>query len=329
MLLDLARAGTLSPARAAELEAKLARAVRATRAPATLRAYRSDWADFTLWCRTLGVEPLPALPEVLAAYLSELAQPGDDRAPAAVATIERRLSAIAQAHRVAGLPSPRSDPLVAETLRGVRRLLGVAPRGRKAGALTADIKAAVAAIDVDTLVGLRDRAVLLVGFAGALRRSELVGLDVADLEAAPEGYVVHLRGSKTDQERAGRQVAVVYGQDPRCCPVRAVRAWLIGAGTADGPVFRPINRHGTVGPRRLTAQSVALIVKAHMSGLGLPAAEFAGHSLRRGHATSAARGGAPERVIMATTGHRSTRTVRSYIEEGQLFDDPSGRYLDL
>ena len=122
---------------------------------------------------------------MLAAYLSELAKPGDDRPPAAVATIERRLSAIAQAHRVAGLGSPRRDPLVAETLRGVRRLLGVAPHARKAGALTADIKAAVTAMNLDTRAGVRDRALLLVGFAAGMRRSELVGLDVEDLEAAP------------------------------------------------------------------------------------------------------------------------------------------------
>ena len=329
VMVDLARTGTLSPARAAELEAKLARAVAATRAPATLRAYRSDWADFTVWCRHLGVEPLPAAPEVLAAYLSELAQPGDDRPPAAVATIERRLSAVAQAHRVAGLGSPRTDPLVAETLRGVRRLLGVAPKGRKAGTLTADVKAAVAAIDLEHLAGVRDRALLLVGFAAGMRRSELVGLDVEDLEAAPEGYVIRLRSSKTDQEAAGRLVPIVYGTDPACCPVRAVRAWTAVAGIDTGPLFRPVNRHGTVLGRRLTAQSVALIVKAHMGRLGHPPAEFAGHSLRRGHATSAARGGAAERTIMATTGHRSTRTVRTYIEEGQLFDDPSGRYLGL
>jgi integrase len=156
-----------------------------------------------VWCRTLGVEALPAAPDVLAAYLSELAQPGDDRVSAAVATIERGLSAIAQAHRVAGFPSPRSDALVAETLRGVRRLLGVAPKGRKAGALTADIKAAVAAIDLETMVGMRDRALLLVGFAGAMRRSELVALDVADLEAALEGYVANLRVSKTTRNGPG------------------------------------------------------------------------------------------------------------------------------
>jgi site-specific recombinase XerD len=329
VIVELARTATLSPERAAELEAKLARAVAATRAPATLRAYRADWADFTIWCRTLGVAPLPAAPEVLAAYLSELAQPGDDRPPAAVATIERRLSAVTQAHRVAGLASPRSHPLVAETLRGVRRLLGVAPKGRKAGALTADLQAAVAAIDLATLSGLRDRALLLLGFAGGMRRSELVGLDVDDLEAAPEGYVIRLRSSKTDQEAAGRAIPIVYGTDPGCCPVRAVRAWTTAAGINAGPLFRPVNRHGTVLPRRLSAQSVALIVKAHMGRLGHLPTDFAGHSLRRGHATSAARGGAPERTIMATTGHRSTRTVRTYIEEGQLFDDPSGRYLGL
>jgi integrase len=246
-----------------------------------------------------------------------------------VATIERRLSAIAQAHRVAGFASPRRHPLVAETLRGVRRLLGVAPKARKNGALTADVTAAVAAIDLATMAGVRDRALLLVGFAAGMRRSELVGLDVDDLAAAPEGYVIHLRSSKTDQEAAGRAVPMVYGTDPRYCPVRAVRAWTTAAGLQAGPLFRPVNRHGRVLGRRLSAQSVALIVKTHMGRLGHPPAEFAGHSLRRGHATSAARGGAAERTIMATTGHRSTRTVRTYIEAGQLFDDPSGRYLGL
>ena len=141
--------------------------------------------------------------------------------------------------------------------------------------------------------------------------------------------MIRLRSSKTDQEAAGRLVPVVYATDPGCCPVRAVRAWTAAADIETGPLFRPVNRHGTVGARRLSAQSVALIVKAHMGRLGHPPDHFAGHSLRRGHATSAAQGGAAERTIMATTGHRSARTVRTYIEEGQLFDDPSGRYLGL
>lgn len=328
-LVDLARAGQLSPERAAELEAKVTRAMVATRAPATLRAYRADWADFTAWCTHLGAETLPAAPAVVAAYISELADPSDDRPPAAVATIERRLSAIAKAHRLAGATSPRADPLVAETLRGVRRLLGVAPKNRKRGAVTADVQAAVAGLDIETTIGMRDRALLLLGFAAGMRRSELVALDVDDLEAAPEGYVVHLRISKTDQQGAGRQIPVTYGTDPGCCPVRAVRAWLSTARLSDGPLFRPVDRHGNIAERRLSGQSVALVVKRHMGHLGYPTAEFAGHSLRRGHATAAARGGAPERSIMATTGHRSTRTVRGYIEDGQLFDDPSSSYLGL
>jgi integrase len=265
---------------------------------------------------------------VVAAYISEMAQPDDDRQPAAVATIERRLSAIAKAHRLAGHPSPRSDPLVSETLRGVRRLLKVAPRVRKKGALTADIRVAVAVLDPGTTLAVRDRAVLLLAFAGGLRRSELVGLDVEDLEDASQGYVVHLRSSKTDQEGAGRRVPVTYGTDPACCPVRAVRAWLAAAGITTGPVFRSVDRHGNISSSRLTGQSVA-IVKRHMGRLGYPESDFAGHSLRRGHATSAAKGGATERTIMATTGHRSTRTVRGYIEDGQLFDDPSSSYLGL
>ncbi|MGH9178295.1 MAG: site-specific integrase, partial [Acidimicrobiales bacterium] len=317
-------AGALPP-RLADLEAKVAAAISRGRSAATLRAYRSDWADFTTWCATVGLEALPAAPATVAGYVAEMASPPDDRSPAAVSTITRRLAAIGEGHKVAGHPNPCTEVVVRETMKGIRRILGVAPRPKKAVA-TADVRAAVGPLGT-SLLDTRDRLVLLLGFAGAMRRSELVGLDVADVEEVDEGLLVHLGRSKTDQEGAGRRVEVVYGTEAPTCPVRAWRAWLAASGITDGPVFRPVDRHGRLGERRLSAQAVAIVVKRHMAGLGYRSADFAGHSLRRGHATTAARNGASERTIMRTTGHTSTATVRAYVEDGELFSDPASKYL--
>jgi len=309
--------GRLAPseARLAALEAKVARAVVRARAPATLRAYRSDWADFAVWCDGIGTSALPAAPGVVAAYVAEMADPPDDRAPAAVSTITRRLAAIGEGHKAAGHPNPCTDELVRTTMGGVRRMLGVAPR-QKTALRTADLRAVLSGFNPAKLLDIRDRSLLLLGFAGGMRRSELVGLDVGDVIQVDEGLLVGLRNSKTDQEGRGRKVEVVYGTHPATCPVRAWRAWLAASGINEGPAFRSVDRHCRLGERRLSDQSVALVVKRHMVGLGQAAATYAGHSLRRGMATTAAKGGASERAIMRATGHTSTQTVRGYIEAG-------------
>lgn len=314
--------------RLAALEAKVARAVTRSRAPATLRAYRSDWRDFALWCETIGVPALPAAPSVVAAYLAELAEPPDDRSPAAVSTLSRRLAAIGEGHKAAGAPNPCADELVRTTMAGLRRMLGVAP-ARKKALVTADLRAMVAALSPSKPLDVRDRALLLLGFAGGMRRSELVGLDVEDLATVDEGLLVNLRSSKTDQEGRGRRVEIVYGSSVATCPVRAVRAWLAVSAITRGAVFRPVDRHGRIGANRLSERAVALVVKRHALGLGLVATGYAGHSLRRGMATTAAKGGASERTIMRTTGHTSAATVRGYIEDGELFSDPASKYLGL
>jgi integrase len=177
--------------------------------------------------------------------------------------------------------------------------------------------------------GCRDRALLLLGFAGALRRSELVGLDVADITEGTDGLTVLLRRSKTDQEGAGRTVGVPYGSNPVTCPVRAWRAWLEVSGIEEGPVFRSVDRHGRIGVTRLTAQAVALVLKRHAAGAGLDPGDVAGHSLRAGLATSAAEAGVPERVIAATTGHRGTAMLRRYIREGSLFRENAASAVGL
>jgi site-specific recombinase XerD len=295
--------------------------IRASKAESTLRGYRSDWREFVAWCESHCVSPLPAAAEVVAAYIAECA------GRLKVGSIQRRLNAIAEAHKAAALESPTSSGVVRNTLKGIRRTLGTATR-QKAPAVTQDIRAMIEATD-DTLIGTRDRALVLLGFAGAFRRSELVGLDVADLAFTRDGLTVTLRRSKTDQEGAGRKVGIPYGSNPETCPVRTLQAWLELSAIAEGPVFRALSRHGRVRGGRLSPIDVARIVKKLARRTGLDATKYAGHSLRAGHATSAAISGASERSIMNQTGHRSVQMVRRYIREGNLFRENSGSKLGL
>jgi integrase len=293
---------------------------RRSKAESTLRGYHSDWKDFCGWCESHGVAPLLAAPESVGAYIAERA------GRLKVGSIQRRLNAIAEAHKALGLESPTSSGMVRNTMKGIRRTLGSAP-AQKAAALTEDIRAMVAATDPG-LIGLRDRALVLLGFAGAFRRSELVGLDLADCEFSKDGLTITLRRSKTDQEGAGRKVGVPYGSYPQTCPVRTLSAWIEAAGSA-GPLFRAISRHGQVKAGRLAGLAVARVVKKLAERAGLDAAKYAGHSLRAGHATAAAIAGASERSIMNQTGHRSVQMVRRYIRDGSLFRENSARKLGL
>jgi integrase len=287
------------------------------KAPRTRAAYKRAWDTFVAWSEQQGRAPLPALPDTVALYLTARAEGHT------VATIEQDLSAISAAHRAAGLDSPRSSAVVREVRSGIRRRLGVAPNV-KAPLLAEDLKRVVSALPA-SLMGIRDRAVLLVGFAAALRRSELVGLEVRDFEWTEEGLKVIVRRSKTDQEGAGRPVGVPHGKD--ACPVRALKAWLGAAAITEGPVFREVTRHGRVGESALSGRSVARIVQRAAKAVGLEAASYGGHSLRAGLATSAAREGKSERSIMNQTGHRSAAMVRRYIREAELFRENAAEGL--
>jgi integrase len=295
--------------------------VRQSKAANTRRAYRADWADFSAWCAARRVSPLPATPQSIALYLSGLAPERK------VSTLRRRLSAISQAHQAAGHPSPTKDPAVRAVFAGIRRAHGAAQQG-KAPVMTADLRRMVAALP-DSLLGTRDRALLLLGFAGAFRRSELVGLDVADVSRTGDGLVVRLRRSKTDQEGEGRTIGIPYGSRPITCPVRALSSWLEAGGIAAGPLFRPLNRHSQILPGRLSDRAVARVVQRAALAAGLDPAEFAGHSLRAGLATSAAAAGVSERAIMAQTGHKSLPMVRRYIRAGSLFNDNAAAGVGL
>lgn len=297
---------------------------RQAKAKATLRAYGADWTDFHDWCAGHGLPSLPAAPATVALYLAELANTGRK-----VGTIARRLAAISKAHQAAGLESPTSmkHAAVSETWKGIRRAKGTAP-AQKTAVLTADVRAMVAKLPAG-LLGIRDRALLLVGFAGAFRRSELVGLNYEDCEFTRDGLTVTLRRSKTDQEGEGRKVGIPYGSNPDTCPVRALQAWIDAAGIEAGALFRYVNRHGHVQPGRLSDKAVALVVKRYAAAAGLDASKYAGHSLRAGLATSAAIAGASERSIMAQTGHRSVAMVRRYIRDGNLFRENAAATVGL
>jgi integrase len=213
---------------------------------------------------------------------------------------------------------------VSRTHAGIRRTLGKA-QNAKPPTLVDDLKRMLEKLPA-TRLGLRDRALLLLGFAGAFRRSELVSLDVADLEFTRAGLVVTRRKSKTDQEGRSRRLGVPYGSSEQTYPVRSLQAWLESARITDGPVFRALDRFQRVQPGRLSDKAVALVVKRRAKAVRLDPARYAGHSLRAGLATSAAAAGASRRVIMSQTGHRSADMVRRYIREGSLF---RGEWADL
>jgi integrase len=304
----------VAPSRGLEdLIAKTRNYMRGATSPATVRAYQSDFADFVHFCRDHNLASLPATPTTVALYIS-------DRASVlANATITRRLTAITKAHQAFGCTdSPASSHhfVVSETLKGIRRAIGTAQQGKDA-LLTSDIRKMVEHCP-HGLRGLRDRALLLVGFAGAFRRSELASLEVADLTFTPEGLVINLRRSKTDQEAKGREVGIPFGADELTCTVRSLKSWLTCAQIDGGPVFRSVGKSGRLSHHALSPDSVAWIIREAARRAGFKG-DVSGHSLRSGHVTTAARAGVSELVIMRTTGHRSVTTLRKYIRKGELF----------
>jgi len=292
---------------------------KAEKAASTRKAYGIDYRLFKAWCDAKGVSSLPAAPETetVAAYIAAEAQ------TAKPSTIGRRLAAIRYAHKLAGLETPTDAEGVKATMRGIRRTFGGA-RIKKTPAVAAKMLGMVATAP-EGLLGLRDRALLLLGFAGAFRRSELVALDVADVAETETGLFVTIRHSKTDQEGQGETIAIARGDI--ACPVKALREWLDAAGIEAGAIFRPIDKAGTVRPSRLTCRSVANIVKAYAERAGFDASTFSGHSLRAGFLTSAAGKGASIFKMMDVSRHKSVDTLRGYVRDAELFKDHAGAGL--
>lgn len=287
----------------------------------TRQAYASDWAQFTTWCHTHQRRALPATPETVLGYIGTMA--GQLR----VATIDRRLCGIAFYHHQARQPDPTADPEVATVLRGVRRKHGIAPLGKLP--ITIDLLQALVVACDTTYRGTQERAVFLLGFAGAFRRSELVALRMDDLTFVPEGLIVRVRRSKSDQEGRGTDKGIPHGGHAATCPVRAVRAWLKTAGIRSGRLFRALTPHGQQTQRPLPAYAVGRMVQRAVQRQGLDATQYGGHSLRAGFVTAAAHAGVAERLIMEQTGHTDVRTLRRYIRDGSLFRENAAAQVGL
>jgi site-specific recombinase XerD len=288
---------------------------RRAKAANTLKAYRSDWAAFDAFCRGRGLPSLPAAPATVAAYAADAAR------ALKANTVERRLTAISQAHQLAGLANPVEEKLVRTVMAGIRRVKGTAQRGKEPLS-PAILRQMFSGLPEEDLRTLRDRALLLVGFAGALRRSELVALRLEDVRFTDDGLVVTIPQSKTDPEGKGQTVGIPYGSHPESCPVRALAAWVERSNLTEGCLFPALGRWGgertgqTICDHQLAKLNQSLCRRA-----GLDPSAYSGHSLRSGLATAAAEGGASERAIMEQTRHRSLKQVRKYIRRGSLFQD--------
>jgi site-specific recombinase XerD len=288
------------------------------KASATRKAYASDWRIFDAWCVSQGLTALPADPAAVAGFIADEARKG-----VKVSTLGRRIAAIKYRHKTADLASPTDDERVKAVVRGARRAVGVAPR--KLAAATSEKTISMSTLTRTGLAGKRDRAILLLGFALAARRSELVALNVEDIQECPEGLRVTIRKSKTNQEGAGATIAVCRGSI--ACPVAAILDWLAAAGISEGPVFRPIRKGDHLSDKRLSAQSINAIVKKHAGKLGLNTRDFGAHSLRAGFLTSAAARGASVFKMMDVSRHKSVDTLRGYVRDANAFRDHAGAGL--
>jgi integrase len=301
---------SVGPAIAEEIETL----VRDSLSENTRRAYASDLAQFLAWGGTV-----PASREMIAAYLSEHAS---THSPT---SLTRWLASLSKAHRALNVEDPTKGELVRSVLRGIRRRYGRPPQ--QALPLTREILFDVLDAIPEDLRGMRDRALLLVGFAGGFRRSELVDLEAADVTKQDEGIVIMLRKSKTDQTGQGRKIGIPFARG-RHCAVKALVAWLDKVPAADGPIFRPIDRHGATSANRLSGQAVSLIIRERLQKAGLDPAGFSGHSLRAGFITSAAKAGILSWRIRQQTGHASDAMLGRYIRDSEMFvDNPAGALL--
>lgn len=296
------------------LTAKSKLRMQKSKADNTIKSYSADWNDFADWCEMKKVSALPCLPETIVNYINDLA---DD---AKANTVSRRITAISENHIAAGYSSnnPAKEGMVRNAMRAIRREKGTFQRG-KAPILLETVELLANCFHDESLPSLRDKALLLLGFAGAFRRSELVAVKVQDITFMPQGMVVFIPQSKGDQLGHGSQIAIPYAPDPNSCPVVAVKRWIQGAQLYSGPLFRPFKKNGELRDTQLSDKSVALTVKKYMAQLGMDPAEFAGHSLRRGFATSAAQHDLDTLSIMRQTRHKSEKMVHRYIEQGNLF----------
>ena len=290
--------------------------LQSSKANNTIRAYKSDFNDFGLFCAQNGFKSLPSEPKIISLYLTHLST-----REVKMSTLKRRLVSIGVIHKVKGHYLDTKHPTIIENLMGIRRRKGSVQIGKKP-LLINSLKEIINTIDkeiINEIKKIRDRSIILIGFSGGFRRNEIVSLDYDDLDFVSEGLKINIKKSKTDQFGEGSIKALPYFENSQYCPVVSIQKWLKISKINNGSLFRRFNKGSKLSDKRLTDQTVALLIKKYLEMAGINSKNYSGHSLRSGFATSAAESGAEERSIMAMTGHKSTEMVRRYIKEANLF----------
>ena len=282
----------------------------------TIRAYRSDFKDFGIFCAQNGFKSLPSEPKIVSLYLTYLSTKDSK-----MSTLKRRLVSIGVIHKLKGLYLDTKHPSIIENIMGIKRRKGSVQSGKKP-LLINDLKLLINVIDEqnkDEIKKLRDRSIILIGFSGGFRRNEIVSLDYEDLNFVSEGLKINVKRSKTDQFGEGSTKALPYFVNSQYCPVVSLKNWIEISKIKAGSLFRRFSKGSKLLDKRLTDQTVALLIKKYLKIAGIDNKNYSGHSLRSGFATSAAESGVEERSIMAMTGHKSAEMVRRYIKEANLF----------
>ena len=290
--------------------------LKSSKAKNTVRAYKSDFNDFGLFCVKNGFKSLPSEPKIVSLYLTHLSSKD-----VKMSTLKRRLVSIGVIHRLKGHYLDTKHPSIIENIMGIKRRKGSFQKGKKP-ILINNLKQIINVIDEENkeeIKKFRDRSIILIGFSGGFRRNEIVSLDYSDLDFVTEGVKINLRKSKTDQFGEGSVKGVPYFDNSLYCPVVSIKNWIEISNINSGPLFRRFTKGSKLSENRLSDQTVALIIKKYLELAGVESKNYSGHSLRSGFATSAAEAGAEERSIMEMTGHKSTEMVRRYIKEANLF----------
>jgi len=287
-----------------------------SKADNTIRAYKSDFNDFGLFCAQNGFKSLPSEPKIVSLYLTQLSTKNFK-----MSTIKRRLVSIGVIHKLKGHYLDTKHPIIVENLMGIKRRKGSIQNGKKP-LLINNLKTIINIIDQqkkEKIKILRDRTIILIGFSGGFRRNEIVSLDFDDLDYVEEGVKINIKRSKTDQFGMGSIKGLPYFENSQYCPVISLQKWIEISKIKSGALFRRFTKGSNLSEKRLTDQTVALLIKEYLGIAGIDSTNYSGHSLRSGFATSAAEAGAEERTIMAMTGHKSTEMVRRYIKNADLF----------
>ena len=290
--------------------------LQSSKAVNTVRAYRSDFNDFGLFCAKNGFKSMPSEPNVVAMYLTYLSTK-----EMRMSTLKRRLVSIGIIHKLKGHYLDTKHPSIIENMMGIKRRKGSFQIGKKP-LLINYLKAIINVIDEtknQEIKKLRDRSIILIGFSGGFRRNEIVSLDYEDLDFVEQGLKINVRRSKTDQFGEGFKKALPYFDSPEYCPVVSLKKWIDVSKIKSGALFRRFNKGSKISENRLTDQTVALLIKEYLGLAGIDNKNYSGHSLRSGFATTAAESGVEERSIMAMTGHKTSEMVRRYIKEANLF----------